>query len=164
MAEKKNEEVMELAPVETTVETTELAAEQPTVGGFATDIMTKVAVDGHFASFDTTTDEGKIDVFNAMNDAEVLTIGEILTVENIVIAPAQVRDQETGELKTLAAVTLITPGGGMYRSTSQGVVKTAINLLSTFGKDGRLTRTVNVVAKEIDLPGGRRYKKLSIVK
>ena len=99
-----------------------------------------------------------------MNDAEILTVGEVIEVENLVIAPAQVRDTETGEMKTLPAVTLITPMGEMYRSTSSGVVKTAINLLSTFGVDGRLNRTLKVVAKEIDLPGGRRYKKLSVVK
>ena len=160
MAEKKNEEVLELAVVE---EETQLA-EQPSIGGFATDIMTKVATEGHYASFDTSTDDGKMDVFNAMNDAEILTVGEVIEVENLVIAPAQVRDTETGELKTLPAVTLITPMGEMYRSTSSGVVKTAINLLSTFGVDGRLERTLKVVAKEIDLPGGRRYKKLSVVK
>ena len=157
-----SEEVMELAVQEETAIAEAETAD--TVGGFATDIMTKVATEGHYASFDTTTDEGKIDVFNAMNDAEMLTVGEVVTVKDLVIAPAQVRDQETGELKTLAAVTIITPEGDMYRSTSQGVVKTAINLLSTFGKDGIMTRTVDVVAKEIDLPGGRRYKKLSIVK
>ena len=159
MAEKKNEEVLELAVQEETA-----IAEQPSVGGFATEIMTRVATEGHYASFDTSTDEGKMDVFNAMNDAEILTVGEVIEVKNLVISPAQVRDTETGEMKTLPAVTLITPMGEMYRSTSSGVVKTAINLLSTFGVDGRLNRTLKVVAKEIDLPGGRRYKKLSVVK
>lgn len=158
MAEKKND-VMEIMVSEETA-----IAEPSTIGGFATEIMTKAGMEGFYATFDTSTDEGKMDVFNAVNDSEPLPVGETIEVENFVIAPAEVRDQETGELKTLPAVTLITPMGEMYRSTSAGVVKTAINLLSTFGHNGKLERLLKVTCKEIDLPGGRRYKKLSIVK
>lgn len=158
MAEKKNE-VLAIVEDER-VESVELT----TIGGFATEIMTTAGMEGFWASFDTETDEGKMDVFNAINDSEPLTVGEVIEVENFVIAPAEVRDQETGVLKTLPAVTLITPMGEMYRSTSAGVVKTAINIISSFGVNGKMSRIVKVVCKEIDLPGGRRYKKLALVK
>lgn len=85
-------------------------------------------------AFDTTTREGKVKLFNALNSAESLADCDVstLTLDGIAIRPAQRVDDVTGEVEDCMS-TIFMADGKSYFTMSSGICDSAMNLIAAFG-------------------------------
>lgn len=89
-----------------------------------------------FSSIDTTTAEGKIAAFNAMNDnAGNLTDhkGETFTITDVVAFPVEFLSDETGEVVQTIRVVLIDDQGAAWGTVAKGIASSVKNMIGTFG-------------------------------
>lgn len=135
------------------------------VNGFADGITEQVNEQGFFATFSTADMAGRRKLYNATQNAKLLRdfMGTPITISDVVFAPSTVTDEE-GFSQTVAGVYLIGTDGTAYLSTSQGVCKSAMTLLSQLGMpDTWGDEPVTVICQETNTARGRRYKSLALV-
>lgn len=114
-------------------------------------------------AFDTQSRMGKVKLFNALNSAESLTDSGInqLTLQGIIVQPGTRVSAATGEVEPAKFTTFITEDGA-YFSQSEGIARSAENLVAAFGEDfADEPITIEFGAKQ--LPGGRSLKYFSVV-
>lgn len=87
-------------------------------------------------SIDRSTPEGRAKLFLALQ-AESMPLGELLgesiTVQDVVVHPAQSVDEETGGLKSFLRVVMIGPDGELYSCASTGIVEALSKFSWVFG-------------------------------
>lgn len=114
-------------------------------------------------AFDTTTREGKVKLFNALNSAESLNDSHIdrLTLQGVIVQSGTRVDQLTGELSPAKFTTFITADGA-YFSQSDGIARSAENLVAAFGEDFA-DEPITIEFGTKQLQGGRSLKYFSVL-
>jgi hypothetical protein len=114
-------------------------------------------------AFDTMSRAGKVKLFNALNSAESLTDSHIdrLTLEGIIVQSGTRIDAATGEVEPAKFTTFITKDGA-YFSQSDGIARSAENLVAAFGEDFA-DEPITVEFGMKPLQGGRSLKYFSVV-
>lgn len=120
------------------------------------------------ATVDASTDEGKIDIANALNDALSLADheGVVINCVDCIIMPGERRNYADNSKVPCEDVYLIDNEGQAYFSQSSGVAKSAhflVSLYPDFGKS-RECGYLPIVLTSRDLPDGRTIKKLKTIK
>lgn len=114
-------------------------------------------------AFDTQTREGKIKLFNALNSAVSLNDSHIdqLTLQGIIVQSGTRVDTLTGEVSPAKFTTFITEEGA-YFSQSEGIARSAENLVAAFGEDFA-AEPITIEFGTKQLQGGRSLKFFSVV-
>lgn len=114
-------------------------------------------------AFDTQTREGKIKLFNALNSAESLNDSHIdqLTLQGIIVQSGTRVDTLTGEVSPAKFTTFITEDGA-YFSQSDGIARSAENLVAAFGEDF-VAEPITIEFGTKHLQGARSLKFFSVV-
>lgn len=114
-------------------------------------------------AFDTMSRAGKVKLFNALNSAESLTDSHIdrLTLQGIIVQSGTRIDAATGEVEPAKFTTFITEDGA-YFSQSDGIARSAENLVAAFGEDFA-DEPITVEFGMKPLQGGRSLKYFSVV-
>lgn len=114
-------------------------------------------------AFDTSTREGKVRLFNALNSALSLNDANLqqLTIRGIIIRDDERVDPVTGESVRCKFTTFITDDGAYY-SQSDGIAESAENFIHAFG-DSIADVETTIEFYSIKLAGGRALKKFRVV-
>lgn len=138
-------------------------AEEITLANDTATIETTREITCSALAFDTQSRMGKVKLFNALNSAESLSDSKIdrLTLQGIIVQPGTRVDTATGEVEPAKFTTFITEDGA-YFSQSDGIARSAENLVAAFGEDfADEPITIEFCAKP--LQGGRSLKYFSVV-
>lgn len=114
-------------------------------------------------AFDTMSRAGKVKLFNALNSADSLTDSGIdsLTLQGVIVQSGTRIDVATGEVEPAKFTTFITEDGA-YFSQSEGIARSAENLVAAFGKDFT-DEPITIKFGTKQLQGGRSMKYFSVV-
>lgn len=115
------------------------------------------------ASFDTTTREGKIKVFEALGGDGLsldTAINKVLHIVDIVIEPIE-REDDDGNTKA-ANKTILFCEEGMYAGVSSGIFNDVKRIVQLFGAPSTWVTPMAVEVKQIKVAKGSMFK-LSIV-
>lgn len=87
----------------------------------------------HF--IDTSTREGKIKLYSALQNAEKLDehLNEIMLMSNAVAQAVQVTDDQTGEVSATVRVIIVTADGKAYSATSPTLAAGLNTMFGIFG-------------------------------
>lgn len=131
---------------------------------FSDTLMQDVTEQGYWASFPVSTMEDKKVLYSARNDNELLKdyMGVVLQLVGLVIDTQVINDPTVGA-KTVPCVHLITESGTVYQSASGGVVRSACEIISSFGMPETWGEPLDVVCKETSTAKGYRFKYLAVV-
>lgn len=146
-----------------TIETTDTLATGNNVNAFADGIMRKVSEQGYFATFDTEAMSGRKKLYKATNAASLLRdfMNTPIQAVGFVFSPTTVTT-ETGETDTVVGGYIIDKDGNAYVSSSGGVCKSILQIISQFGDPETWDEPLTVVCKETNTAKGRRYKFLDV--
>lgn len=114
-------------------------------------------------AFDMTTRAGKVKLFNALNSAESLNDSKVsqLTLQGVIVQSGTRVDQVTGEVSPAKFTTFITEDGA-YFSQSDGIARSAENLVAAFGEDFA-DEPITIEFGTKQLAGGRSLKFFSVL-
>lgn len=114
-------------------------------------------------AFDTQSRMGKVKLFNALNSAESLNDSHIdrLTLQGVIVQSGTRVDAMTGEVSPAKFTTFITESGAFF-SQSDGIARSAENLVAAFGEDFA-DEPVTIEFGTKQLQGGRSLKYFSVV-
>ena len=115
---------------------------------------------GVWVPFAPETVAEKATLYNALNSTgEKLGehVGDTITVSNIVLQGSTFTDEETGELQKFARLILVGPEGQIYKSTSRGMVRAAIQLLQVFGTPDQWGQPIIIQIERVQLRKGYTY-------
>ena len=134
------------------------------INSFADMIVDDVRTCGYYATFSTEGMKGSKRLFSATNSAELLReyMETPITVADIVFSPTVITN-ETGETDTVLGTYIIDKDGNSYVSSSNGVARSAMQILSQFGMPDTWDEDLSVVCRESNTAKGRRFKFLDIV-
>lgn len=115
-----------------TVESTELvtASSASMINDFA------AATPAFYCSFKPSTDAGKVELYNAMNNADVQLadhIGQLINMRDLIIEPVEIVKEETGEVEIAPRVIIIDTDGNSYTCVSKGIYNALRRICSVFG-------------------------------
>ena len=99
-------------------------------------------------------------LYNALNSSgEKLGdyVEGTITVSNIVLQGSTFIDEETGEVQKFARLILVDPEGQIYKSTSRGMVRAAIQLMQVFGTPNEWGQPLNIQIERVQLRKGYTY-------
>lgn len=102
----------------------------------------------------------KATLYNALNSAgEKLGdyVGDAVTVSNIILQGSTFTDEETGEIQKFTRLILVGPEGQIYKTTSRGMVRAAIQLMQVFGTPDQWGEPLNVQIERVQLRKGFTY-------
>ena len=127
-------------------------------------LMADVSEQGYFSSFPVETFEDKKKLYQARNDNELLRdyMDKPIEVVGFVIDTQTINDAEFGA-KSVPCLHIVGADGTCYQSTSSGVVKSAIDIMTSFGMPDTWAEPVHVVCYETNTRNGYRYKQLRVV-
>ena len=94
------------------------------------------ATPSFYCSFAPSTDAGRRELYNAMNNADVQLadhIGQTIVMRDIIIEPVEMTDENTGEIKTCPRCIIIDVDGNSYTSISVGIYNALRRLCTVFG-------------------------------
>lgn len=114
-------------------------------------------------AFDTQSRMGKVKLFNALNSAESLNDSHIkrLTPQGVIVQSGTRVDAMTGEVSPAKFTTFITEDGA-YFTQSDGIARSAENLVAAFGEDFA-DEPITIEFGTKQLQGGRSLKFFSVV-
>lgn len=115
---------------------------------------------GVWVPFAPETVAEKATLYNALNSTgEKLGdyVGDTITVSNIVLQGSTFTDEETGELQKFTRLILVGPEGQIYKSTSRGMVRAAIQLMQVFGTPDQWGQPLNIQIERVQLRKGYTY-------
>ena len=114
----------------------------------------------HF--IDTTTQEGKIQLFSALQNAGKLDehLNEDIPLTNAVAQAVQVTDENTGETNDSVRVILIDDKGKAYAATSPTLASGLNTLFGIFGTPDTWTQPLHI--KVVERRSRRGYRFFSI--
>lgn len=142
----------------------EIVTQAPTgITSFSDVLMQDVTEQGYWASFKVETMEDKKRLYSARNDNLLLKdfMGVVIEVKDIVLDTQTVNDANFGA-KTVPCCHIVSIDGNTYQSLSSGVVRSACDLMSSFGMPETWDEPLQVVCKETDTNQGYRYKYLAL--
>ena len=115
---------------------------------------------GVWVPFAPETVAEKATLYNAINSTgEKLRdyVGDTVTVSNIILQGSTFTDEETGEIKKAARLILVGPEGQIYKSTSRGMVRAAIQLIQVFGIPNEWERPLTIQIERVQFRKGYTY-------
>lgn len=114
----------------------------------------------HF--IDTSTREGKIKLYSALQNAEKLDehLNEPLNMTNAVAQAVQVTDDQTGEISNTVRVIIVTDEGKVYAAISPTLVAGLNTMFGIFGTPNTWTEPLCI--KIIERRSRRGFKFFSI--
>lgn len=115
---------------------------------------------GVWVPFAPETVAKKATLYNALNSTgEKLGdyVDDTVTVSNIVLQGSTFIDEETGELQRCVRLILVGPEGQIYKSTSHGMVRAAIQLMQVFGTPNEWGEPLNIRIERVQLRKGYTY-------
>lgn len=117
-----------------------------------------------FCTFDASTDEGKRRLYAATNDAEQLSdnLNKTLQLVDIVGVPATVNDDETGEVRELLRLVLLTKDGKRYSAISDGLYSSLQNIMAIFGSPAMWSEPLAIKVTESRSRRGFRFYRASL--
>lgn len=120
-------------------------------------IDTSNPIGGMYSSMKAETREEKLDLFEAVTNAEPLEdhINECINVQDVTIQPVEFVDDVTGEIKMQNRITLITPEKDAFVCTSLGV---ETSLKQLFGIVGNPPWIPPIPLKPVKQQGNGKYK------
>lgn len=132
-------------------------------GGIFKKVAESLVTDGYYATFKTETMAERKRLL-AATDGDVKLLRDYMGIEiqvaDIVFEQTEVTDDDGTPLRTVGVI-IIDPEDNAYKSTSNGVVKSAGKLIEKLGTpdmwDGE---EVYIICKETTTARGRRYKYL----
>lgn len=131
---------------------------------FADRIINQVREFGFYATFDTSERAGQVKLYKATNASKLLRdyMETPLAIVDFVFTPTTVTT-ETGETEQVMGVYLVGEDGTTYVSSSSGVIRSAIQIISMLGEPATWGEPLTVVCRESNTAKGRRYKYLDLV-
>nr|DAP50280.1 MAG TPA: Single stranded DNA binding protein [Caudoviricetes sp.] len=114
----------------------------------------------HF--IDTSTREGKIKLYSALQNAEKLDehLNEAMLMSNAVAQAVQVTDDQTGEISNTVRVIIVTANGKAYAATSPTLAAGLNTMFSIFGTPNTWTEPLCI--KVVERRSRRGFKFFSI--
>ena len=114
----------------------------------------------HF--IDTSTREGKIKLYSALQNAEKLDehLNEPLDMTNAVAQAVQVTDDQTGEISNTVRVIIVTADGKAYAATSPTLAAGLNTMFGIFGTPNTWTEPLTI--KVVERRSRRGFKFFSI--
>lgn len=130
---------------------------------FADRIINQVREAGFYATFDTSERSGQVKLYKATNASKLLReyMETPLAIVDFVFTPTAVTT-ETGETEQVMGVYLVDADGTTYVSSSNGVIRSAIQIISMLGEPATWGEPLKVVCRESNTAKGRRYKYLDL--
>lgn len=124
-------------------------------------IDTSNPIGGMYSSMKSETREERLDLFEAVTNAEPLEdhINECIMVQDVTIQPVEFVDSVTGECKMQNRITLITPDKDAFACTSLGV---ETSLKQLFGIVGNPPWVPALPLKAVKQQGNGKYKFTSL--
>lgn len=114
----------------------------------------------HF--IDTSTREGKVKLYSALQNAEKLDehLNEPLEMVNAVAQAVQVTDDQTGDVSTTVRVIIVTADGKAYAATSPTLAAGLNTMFGIFGTPNNWTEPLSI--KVVERRSRRGFKFFSI--
>ena len=115
---------------------------------------------GVWVPFAPETVAEKATLYNALNSTgEKLGdyVGDTITVSSIVLQGSTFTDEETGELQKFTRLILVGPDGQIYKSTSRGMIRAAIQLMQVFGTPNEWGQPLSIQIERVQLRKGYTY-------
>ena len=115
---------------------------------------------GMWVPFAPETVAEKANLYNALNSTgEKLggNVGDTITVSNIVLQGFTFIDEVTGALQKSTRLILVGPEGQIYKSTSRGMVRGAIQLMQVFGTPDQWGQPLSIQIERVQLRKGYTY-------
>ena len=130
---------------------------------FADRIINQVREAGFYATFDTSERSGQVKLYKATNASKLLReyMETPLAIVDFVFTPTAVTT-EAGETEQVMGVYLVGEDGTTYVSSSNGVIRSAIQIISMLGEPATWGDPLTVVCRESNTAKGRRYKYLDL--
>lgn len=131
---------------------------------FSERIVQHVREEGFFSTFPTDNLEGQKLLYKATNASKLLRdfMETPLAITSFVFSPTTVTT-EAGDVEQVMGVYLIDSAGTAYVSSSNGVIRSAMNIMSMFGDPQGWAEPLTVVCRESNTAKGRRYKFLDVL-
>lgn len=131
---------------------------------FSERIIQHVREEGFFSTFPTDTLEGQKLLYKATNASKLLRdfMETPLAITAFVFSPTTVTT-EVGDVEQVMGVYLIDSAGTAYVSSSNGVIRSAMNIMSMFGDPQGWSEPLTVVCRETNTAKGRRFKFLDVL-
>lgn len=131
---------------------------------FSERIVQHVREEGFFSTFPTDNLEGQKLLYKATNASKLLRdfMETPLAVTAFVFSPTTVTT-EVGDVEQVMGVYLIDSAGTAYVSSSNGVIRSAMNIMSMFGDPEGWSEPLTVVCRETNTAKGRRFKFLDVL-
>lgn len=115
---------------------------------------------GVWVPFAPETVSEKATLYNAINSSgEKLGdyVDDIVTVSSIILQGSTFTDEETGEVQKFTRLIMVGPEGQIYKSTSRGMVRGAIQLMQVFGTPNEWGQPLNIQIERVQLRKGYTY-------
>lgn len=131
---------------------------------FSERIVQHVREEGFFSTFPTDNLEGQKMLYKATNASKLLRdfMETPLAITAFVFSPTTVTT-EVGDVESVMGVYLIDSAGTAYVSSSNGVIRSAMNIMSMFGDPQGWSEPLTVVCRETNTAKGRRFKFLDVL-
>lgn len=131
---------------------------------FSERIVQHVREEGFFSTFPTGNVEGQKLLYKATNASKLLRdfMETPLAITSFVFSPTTVTT-EAGDVEQVMGVYLIDSAGTAYVSSSNGVIRSAMNIISMFGDPQGWSEPLTVVCRETNTAKGRRFKFLDVL-
>lgn len=131
---------------------------------FSERIISHVREEGFFSTFPTDNLEGQKLLYKATNASKLLRdfMETPLAITAFVFSPTTVTT-EAGDTEQVMGVYLIDSAGTAYVSSSNGVIRSAMNIMSMFGDPQGWSEPLTVVCRETNTAKGRRFKYLDVL-
>lgn len=131
---------------------------------FSERIVQHVREEGFFSTFPTDNLEGQKLLYKATNASKLLRdfMETPLAITSFVFSPTTVTT-EAGDVEQVMGVYLIDSAGTAYVSSSNGVIRSAMNIMSMFGDPQGWDEPLTVVCRETNTAKGRRFKFLDVL-
>lgn len=131
---------------------------------FSERIVQHVREEGFFSTFPTDNLEGQKMLYKATNASKLLRdfMETPLAITAFVFSPTTVTT-EVGDVEQVMGVYLIDSAGTAYVSSSNGVIRSAMNIMSMFGDPQGWSEPLTVVCRETNTAKGRRFKFLYVL-
>lgn len=131
---------------------------------FSERIVQHVREEGFFSTFPTDNLEGQKLLYKSTNASKLLRdfMETPLAITAFVFSPTTVTT-EVGDVEQVMGVYLIDSAGTAYVSSSSGVIRSAVNIMSMFGDPEGWPEPLTVVCRETSTAKGRRFKFLDVL-
>lgn len=117
------------------------------------------------AFIDTTTEEGQVALYTAINNAEPLNahLGEPLEIKSVVSQKVAMTDDNTGEVRDAIRTIFVTADNSAYSATSDSIASSVNTMFGIFGTPDTWRSPKTIVVNERRSRKGNRYYAMEIL-